>query len=63
MRSVEEVRIGLVKDNTANTGKLRGGKMSQQNNKIHSKFLRSNQPEGRKNDTLFMKDVDEFILD
>ena len=51
MRSVEEVRIGLVKDNTANTGKLRGGKMSQQNNKIHSKFLRLNQPEGRKNDT------------
>ena len=63
MRSVEEVKIGIVKDNTVNMGRPAGWKISQQHKKIRAKFLRVTQTEGNKNYTSFMKNVDEFILD
>ena len=63
MRSVEEVKIGIVKDNTVNMGRPAGWKISQQHKKIRAKFLQITQTEVNKNYTSFMKNVDEFILD
>ena len=61
MRSGEEVKIGIVKDSAAKTGKPVGGKMSQDHKKSRAKFLRLSQSEGKKNEAAFMKSVDEFI--
>ena len=47
MPSAEEVRIGLVKDITAKTGRTGGKKMYQQNKKIWDKFLQISQAEGK----------------
>ena len=63
MRYGEEVKIGLVKDNSAKTGKPGGVNMYQQHKKSRSRFIRLTQLEGRKNGASYMKDIDEFILD
>ena len=47
MPSAEEVRIGLVKDSTAKTGRTGGKKMYQQNKKSWDKFLQISQAEGK----------------
>ena len=53
------VKIVLVQDNALNTGRPRGG-VSQQHNNIRNKFLHLIQSDNRKNDALYMKDVDNF---
>ena len=63
MRSGEEVKVGIVKDSTANMVKHEGGKMSQQQKKASSKFLRLTEAEENKNDASYIKSVDEFITE
>ena len=60
--SGEDVKIWLVKDNAMKTGGPGGGKMYQQHKKSLSKFLRLTQSEGRKNDAVYMRDVNNFIF-
>ena len=48
VRSVEEVKIGLVKDSAANTGKHGGGGISQHHKKNRAKFLPLTQAGGKK---------------
>ena len=61
MRSGEEVKIVLAEDSSSKTGRIVGGKMYQQHKNIRAKFLRLIQSEGKKNDAMYMKSVNEFI--
>ena len=63
IRSVEEVKFGLVKDGGTKEVKRGEGKMPQYHKKAHGKFLGLTQAEGKKNDASYMKIVDEFITD
>ena len=62
MRQGNNVNIGLVKDNSAKTGKPGGGGgMSSQHNKSRDKFLHIIHLEDQKNDAAYMNKVDDFI--
>ena len=63
LRRGDSVKIGLVKDNVTKNSRPVGGKMYQQNKNGWAKFLLLTQSKGKKMYDLFMKDVDEFILD
>ena len=58
----DSVNIGLVKDNTAKTGRLEGGEMSLQHKKSSVKFLSLSELEDWKDDAAYINEAENFIL-
>ena len=61
LRQVDSAKIGLVKDNTVKTSKPWGGDIYSHHNNSQAKFLCINKLEDWKNDSVYMKEVDNFI--